>query len=124
MVQGGALSAFNLNEMIPTSDTSTWVMAGKLQAVKLSPTEHNVSFVRIGYTKDRLMGESSSRKRSRMLIKSGIRSTDQQLHHPIILRTPSSLRFQLRISPFRNNLSPRPSYRDFILQANDRNRHR
>lgn len=61
MVQSGALSAFNLNEMIPTSDTSTWVMAGKLQAVKLSPTEHNVSFVRIGYTKDRLMGESSSR---------------------------------------------------------------
>jgi len=44
--------------MIPTSDTSTWLMAGKLQAVKLSPAEHNVSSVRIGYTKDRLMGMS------------------------------------------------------------------
>jgi len=33
-------------------------MAGKLQAVKMSPAEHNVSSVRIGYTKDRLMGMS------------------------------------------------------------------
>lgn len=59
MVQGGRLTAFNLNEMIPTSDTSTWVMVGKLQAVKMSLAEHNVSFVRIGYTKDRLMGMST-----------------------------------------------------------------
>lgn len=56
VVQGGKLSAFNLNNMIPTSDTSTWVMVGKLQAVKMSPADHDVSFVRIGYTKDRLMG--------------------------------------------------------------------
>jgi hypothetical protein len=42
--------------MIPTSDTSTWLMVGKLQAVKISSAEHNVSFVRVGYTKDRLMG--------------------------------------------------------------------
>ena len=58
VVQGGKLAAFNLNEMIPTSDTSTWLMVGKLQAVKMSPADHNVSFVRIGYTKDRLMGMS------------------------------------------------------------------
>jgi hypothetical protein len=56
VIQGGRLVAFNLNEMIPTSDISTWVMVGKLQAVKMSPADHNVSFVRIGYTKDRLMG--------------------------------------------------------------------
>jgi hypothetical protein len=31
-------------------------MQGKLQGVKLNPTEHAVSFVRIGQTKDRLMG--------------------------------------------------------------------
>jgi hypothetical protein len=60
VVQGGKLVAFNLNEMIPTSDTSTWLMVGKLQAVKMSPADHNVSFVRIGYTKDRLMGTSFS----------------------------------------------------------------
>jgi hypothetical protein len=60
VVQGGKLAAFNLNEMIPTSDTSTWLMVGKLQAVKMSPADHNVSFVRIGYTKDRLMGTSFS----------------------------------------------------------------
>jgi hypothetical protein len=57
VVQGGTLHAFNLNEMIPTSDTSTWVMLGKFQSIKLSRPEHNVSFVRIGYTKDRLMGQ-------------------------------------------------------------------
>lgn len=57
VIHGGSLLAFNLHTMIPTSEPSTWVMQGKLQAVKLSANEHNVNFVRLGYTKDRLMGE-------------------------------------------------------------------
>lgn len=58
VVHGGSLLAFNLHNMIPTSEPSTWKMQGKSQAVKISSNEHSVAFVRMGYTKDRLMGES------------------------------------------------------------------
>lgn len=57
VVHAGSLLAYNLHTMIPTSDPSTWVMQGKLQAVKINSNEHHVSFVRLGYTKDRLMGD-------------------------------------------------------------------
>lgn len=57
VIHGGNLLAFNLNEMIPTSDPSTWAIQGKLQGVQLNPKEHSVSLVRMGYTKDRLMGQ-------------------------------------------------------------------
>lgn len=57
VVHGGALLAFNLHTMIPTSEPSTWTTQGKSQGVKISSNEHSVAFVRMGYTKDRLMGK-------------------------------------------------------------------
>jgi hypothetical protein len=57
VVHGGSLLAFNLHTMIPTSDPSTWSVQGKSGAVKISSNDHSVAFVRMGYTKDRLMGE-------------------------------------------------------------------
>jgi hypothetical protein len=56
VIYAGTLAAFNLNEMIPTSEPETWKMMGQSQTVKLSSPEHNVSFARVGDTKERLMG--------------------------------------------------------------------
>jgi hypothetical protein len=56
----GNLLAFSLREMMPASDPATWVMLGQVQARVLSDPEKIVAFVRVGFTKGRLMGEFSA----------------------------------------------------------------
>lgn len=56
VVHSGALIAFDLNEMIPTSEPATWNTVGRLQGRQLNSLDHNVAFARVGTTKDRLLG--------------------------------------------------------------------
>jgi hypothetical protein len=57
VLTSGNLLAFSLRDMMPASDTATWVMLGKLQARVLSDPTKVVAFVRVGFTKGRLLGE-------------------------------------------------------------------
>ncbi|WRT67006.1 uncharacterized protein IL334_003972 [Kwoniella shivajii] len=55
ILTSGSLLAYNLREMIPTSNPETWVFQGRMQGERLSAPEHTVAFVRIGVTKGRLL---------------------------------------------------------------------
>lgn len=57
VVSSGNLLAFSLRDMMPASDPATWVMLGKVQAKFMSDPEKVVAFVRVGFTKGRLLGE-------------------------------------------------------------------
>ncbi|WWC85367.1 uncharacterized protein L201_000230 [Kwoniella dendrophila CBS 6074] len=51
----GSLLAYNLRDMIPTSNPDTWVVKGRLEGQSLSAPEHSVAFARVGVTKGRLL---------------------------------------------------------------------
>ncbi|KAI9638407.1 uncharacterized protein MKK02DRAFT_42797 [Dioszegia hungarica] len=55
VVSSGNLLAFSLRDMMPASDPATWVMLGKVQAKFMSDPEKVVAFVRVGFTKGRLL---------------------------------------------------------------------
>jgi hypothetical protein len=57
VLASGSLLAFSLREMMPASDPATWVMLGKVQAKELGEPEKLVAFVRVGFTKGRLLGK-------------------------------------------------------------------
>ena len=52
----GALLAFNLQEIIPTSEPSTWIPKVRSQGLQMSQPDHNVAFARVGTTKGRTLG--------------------------------------------------------------------
>lgn len=60
MLASGALTAFNLHEVMPTSDPSTWLPRVKNQGLEMSSLEQNVAFVRVGATKGRTLGKSKA----------------------------------------------------------------
>ncbi|WVW83239.1 hypothetical protein I302_105258 [Kwoniella bestiolae CBS 10118] len=51
----GSLLAYNLRDMIPTSNPDTWIAKGRLEGQRLSVPEHNIAFARVGVTKGRLL---------------------------------------------------------------------
>ncbi|WVQ70220.1 uncharacterized protein L199_008446 [Kwoniella botswanensis] len=51
----GSLLAYNLRDMIPTSNPDTWITKGRLDGQRLSAPEHNIAFARVGVTKGRLL---------------------------------------------------------------------
>ncbi|WWD15802.1 hypothetical protein CI109_100226 [Kwoniella shandongensis] len=55
VLSSGSLIAYNLRDMMPTSEPSTWVQKGRPHGSVLSATDHIVAFVRIGVTKGRLL---------------------------------------------------------------------
>ncbi|WVF72308.1 hypothetical protein IAT40_007121 [Kwoniella sp. CBS 6097] len=55
VVSAGHLLAYNMKEMIPTSNPVTWVTKGRTDGDRLSGVDHMVAFVRIGVTKGRLL---------------------------------------------------------------------
>ncbi len=57
LLSSGSLLAFNLHEMVPTSDPSTWQLQGRSHGLALSTPELNVAFARVGVTKGRTLGE-------------------------------------------------------------------
>lgn len=69
VVSFGNLHAYDLKQMMPASDPATWVMMGKEQARQISPLDKSIVFVRVGFTKGRLLGQSSSSLTPALLLK-------------------------------------------------------
>ncbi|KAK8869923.1 hypothetical protein IAR55_000491 [Kwoniella newhampshirensis] len=55
ILSSGTLLAYNLRELMPTSEPSTWLRKSRSDASVLSAADHVVAFVRIGVTKGRLL---------------------------------------------------------------------
>ena len=55
VLASGTLIAFDLHEIMPTSEPSTWVQQTKSQGIVMSSAETEVAFARVGTTKGRTL---------------------------------------------------------------------
>nr|XP_019013428.1 uncharacterized protein I206_01495 [Kwoniella pini CBS 10737]OCF52209.1 hypothetical protein I206_01495 [Kwoniella pini CBS 10737] len=89
VVSSGSLLAYDLREMIPTSNPDTWITKGRLEGQRLSEPEHNIAFARVGVTKSRLLVVYAVHSRNS-------HQTNLYFYEPLVISSKSNS------SPFRS----------------------